>query len=147
MSDLKPCPFCGGKPLDPEVSSGSDERCGYNFNVVVECGSCGVTVTTASKQDKAGWCIESPQDAITRAVELWNRRTQPETVDGDPIGDLQAESRQAKLDDFIASMKTQPEATAPAVEKLSLSIAVSIDYMKGWNDCVEAHDETRRKTC
>lgn len=51
---------------------------------------------------------------IVEAIAAAKRSSQPEAVDGDPIGDLQAEARQAKLDDFIASMKNQPEATAPA---------------------------------
>lgn len=45
---------------------------------------------------------------IVEAIAAAKRSRQPEAANDDPIGDLQAEARQEKLDDFIASMNPNP---------------------------------------
>lgn len=72
---LKPCPCCGEQPKQPKKRGGSDERCGYNFTIEINC-NCGLSMTTRSSQDKIGWCDDNGQ-ALKSAIENWNRRTPP----------------------------------------------------------------------
>lgn len=73
MSDLRPCPFCGGEAV-LSFTSGSDERCGYNFNANIHCSWCRALVSVATLHDAQGWCKES-REAVGRRAELaWNRR-------------------------------------------------------------------------
>jgi hypothetical protein len=74
MSKLLPCPFCGGEPTGPfkPPFEGSDERCGYNFRVIVSC-RCGASISRESRKDHAGWCIDNGE-AKKAVTEAWNRR-------------------------------------------------------------------------
>ncbi len=74
MSDLKPCPFCGGPAKGPRKIGGSDERSGYNYVMCIECATCGVTISRSSLADKKGWCIDKGR-AKEFVTETWNRRT------------------------------------------------------------------------
>lgn len=69
---LLPCPFCGSQPKLSRTSS-SDERCGYNFTVFVQC-QCSATIGVESHHDKQGWCSEGPESVEKRAAAAWNRR-------------------------------------------------------------------------
>lgn len=74
--ELKPCPFCGKPPSEPEKSSASDERNGYNFTVSISC-ECGVSVVKKSKRLDSGWCCDNGE-AVQEAVKTWNTRHTPE---------------------------------------------------------------------
>jgi hypothetical protein len=60
MTDLKPCPFCGGKA---EQFAG----CRTDFFLTVYCTDCLAEIKAEpdGKADDAGW---------SKAVEKWNRR-------------------------------------------------------------------------
>ena len=59
---LKPCPFCGGKPVyGSGIHIGFDEECG-----TVTCEDCGASVRVRVY----GYGICDPQ----RAFDRWNRR-------------------------------------------------------------------------
>jgi len=62
MSELKPCPYCGGAAYF-EIDSDRWEW--------VECGSCGM------QGNRAASLME---DCKPKLVEAWNRRTQPAPV-------------------------------------------------------------------
>ena len=53
MTDLKPCPFCGGK---------AKERYEYLNGVFMECSECGISTIIFSSQ--------------VDAIETWNRRAE-----------------------------------------------------------------------
>ena len=62
MSDLKPCPFCGGKA---EIQH-TEKRSEYGecaFIVCTHCGANGQMVTKA-------WAYSADE----KAIEAWNRR-------------------------------------------------------------------------
>ena len=69
---LLPCPFCGAQPNEPVTSGGSDERCGYNFTVSIEC-KCGVVMLQNSRSDKNGWCNDKGE-AKAAVIKAWNNR-------------------------------------------------------------------------
>ncbi len=52
-TELKPCPFCGGKAYLDKVTDDYP-------NYVIRCWGCGVSTQ---------WCADK-----NKAVELWNRR-------------------------------------------------------------------------
>ena len=60
MSELKPCPFCGGKALLNSYKS----RKGYD--AYVECAGCLVQMITVT--------CDTIQEAENEAIEAWNRR-------------------------------------------------------------------------
>lgn len=71
MTDLLPCPFCGGKP---RVSSRTqDERMGYCRVVRIEC-ACGVGLSVVDSTDKNGWSNAKAGETETRARLKWNTR-------------------------------------------------------------------------
>lgn len=62
MTELKPCPFCGGKAeLKHRLIFGS----AYSM---IQCLSCGCQ--SAEIQANVGYCADE------RAAEVWNKRTQ-----------------------------------------------------------------------
>ncbi len=71
MFDLKPCPFCGGKPITRFVVAKIDV---WEASVlcVVECGECGVKKETELELCEADF--DEIADAMTKTVEKWNRR-------------------------------------------------------------------------
>lgn len=69
MSNLKPCPFCGGAPRSIERPDNID---GTRFFYALAC-SCGGYSACAHKM-----AVEpTPEQAKRTAIEAWNRRAQP----------------------------------------------------------------------
>lgn len=77
---LKECPCCGAKPRNPVKVGGSDERCGYNFVMWIEC-PCGLSIQKPSHQNKGGWC-DDKGEALDAAVQAWNRRASQQVPEG-----------------------------------------------------------------
>ena len=68
MSELKPCPFCGGKDIRLLTSM---------FDCDIWCSNCGASVFREAR--KTHNCIaENKKDAQTKAVRAWNRRVDNE---------------------------------------------------------------------
>lgn len=59
MTELKPCPFCGGEAF----LSGSPERCCF-YVTCFACGASGPIETYLNQKEKG--------EAICRAIDLWN---------------------------------------------------------------------------
>ena len=70
MSELKPCPFCGGA-AHPFKTSG-DERFGYVKTVKISCRTCTACVADQDTRDKNGWACKD--DAALKATAKWNSR-------------------------------------------------------------------------
>jgi Lar family restriction alleviation protein len=86
MSDeLKPCPFCGGKPKIHKKEL--DERFAYANEVTVQCSSCGCSRSAVGDTSKPGYADNSSTEK--RAIEKWNRRTADTSVApvSSPIGE------------------------------------------------------------
>ena len=70
MPDLKPCPFCGGKPASSVMTSFG----GAIYIATVKCEKCGITKKMAYSPGK----INKPKNAVSTALRLvgkeWNRR-------------------------------------------------------------------------
>lgn len=79
MSDLKPCPFCGGEPVFfiHERQSGSN-GIGYGFSI--RCNRCGATNPNTrqsvllSMEDDGS--INYIEDGRGKAVAVWNARAE-----------------------------------------------------------------------
>ena len=69
VTELKPCPFCGGRPLPGR--SFSERR--YSFYAFVQCSKCGIRGRSfrTDSDPLEGW-IENP--AAQMAVTAWNTR-------------------------------------------------------------------------
>lgn len=69
-SELKPCPFCGSKPVNSVMTSFS----GSIYIATVKCEKCGITKKPAYSPGK----INKPKNAEATALKLvgkeWNRR-------------------------------------------------------------------------
>lgn len=55
MTELKPCPFCGG-----------NARMVFDFDLKIECTQCGATVYS---------CATIEEDPKRAVYDAWNRRT------------------------------------------------------------------------
>ena len=70
MPDLKPCPFCGGKPVNSATTSFD----GSIYIATVKCEKCGATKKVAYSPGK----VNKPKNAVATALRLagkeWNRR-------------------------------------------------------------------------
>lgn len=72
MSELKPCPLCGGTPL---LSEGPyDWDCGgrYYYNAMIEC-ACGLTLEVDNPGPKV---YTSDAEALNFVVDAWNTRAE-----------------------------------------------------------------------
>lgn len=67
--DLKPCPFCGGKPEIMEESGG--DHVGYATTCRIRC-KCGASMVGVDDKDKNGWACKS--NAAVKAISAWNKR-------------------------------------------------------------------------
>lgn len=81
MTELKPCPFCGG-PAKVSKSGGNSEVDGYTTFHTVGCSKCGIHRFAHSKP----YGGPEPEEAIGLAVSLWNTR-EPE-IDLQVVNDL-----------------------------------------------------------
>ena len=70
LHDLKPCPFCGGKPVNGVTPSFD----GSIYIATVKCEKCGITKKMAYSPGK----VNKPKNAVAMALRLvgkeWNRR-------------------------------------------------------------------------
>ena len=64
MSELKPCPFCGG---EVEERGGSCNYGKHTMTLDIKCGECGTIF-----KFKSNWKL----NPIPEAIEAWNRRSQ-----------------------------------------------------------------------
>lgn len=69
-AELKPCPFCGSKPVMRERSG--DERNGYNTSLELDC-KCGASIETET-QNNGGLPTETVASAKRRLTHSWNTR-------------------------------------------------------------------------
>ena len=69
MPNLKPCPFCGGKPVNSVMTSFG----GSIYIVTIKCEKCGITKKMAYSPGK----VNKPKNAVEAALRLagkeWNR--------------------------------------------------------------------------
>lgn len=70
IAELKPCPFCGSKPVMRERSG--DERNGYNTSLELDC-KCGASIETET-QNNGGLPTETIASAKRRLTQSWNTR-------------------------------------------------------------------------
>ena len=64
MNDLKPCPFCGSKPVRSDCIG-----CGYVQIICPECGA-NISITLRSKDDPKLISMDE-----TELIKRWNKRT------------------------------------------------------------------------
>ena len=67
---LKPCPFCGGKPIKEKARL--DERFGYAETVTYRCVGCGCTRSARGDDSNGGYADNTKVEK--NALEAWNRR-------------------------------------------------------------------------
>ncbi len=74
MTELKPCPFCGERPMT---------RVTVYQNIVsfkIRCCGCGVTNAVAVELCDSDFSVI--YDGLQKAVALWNRRAEEEKQNG-----------------------------------------------------------------
>ena len=76
--ELKPCPFCGGKPHMSR--RGLSEVHAYADEVKIQCGTCSVYRSAMGDTSKPGYADNSTVEA--RAIEKWNTRTHSAEIAG-----------------------------------------------------------------
>lgn len=77
IDTLKPCPWCGGKPIIHSEKVNTRDRIG--FDLTLECGECG---SELRRQEIGGLYFEFSKngfltivdEGITEMIEQWNRR-------------------------------------------------------------------------
>ncbi len=81
MSNLKPCPFCGGEAVFRVTSTVTRGGGIVGYTFVVGCNRCGIslpkTYTIEFSINEKGELIPNRDDRET-ALELWNRRAENE---------------------------------------------------------------------
>ena len=67
MNDLKPCPFCGGKPFrQVEYENG--------FKGIVRCPVCNIEIQVKKRDDLSFITEERIVDLLRQATDSWNTR-------------------------------------------------------------------------
>ena len=78
MTDLKPCPFCGGKARITQLSVSTDVA--YTFkSYKIQCPQCGCRINPneeiivkISYSPRKGAVVDETE--LNNAIEAWNRR-------------------------------------------------------------------------
>lgn len=80
MSELKPCPFCGGK-AEFVVKGNISNHCGVAFTYVIACSKCKCTPMSKSSEmhiylDKNGEIKMTGASDVTKQcmIDEWNTR-------------------------------------------------------------------------
>ena len=71
MEELKPCPFCGGKPY-LETRHRAFIKAQTTRVAFVRCTECNARTNRFELQSFG--CTRSSKEANTKAIEAWNRR-------------------------------------------------------------------------
>lgn len=82
MSELKPCPFCGGSAVFSNILNHCNSH-SVGFSFKIECEDCGITTpNTYSAYFSLGedGNINPLQDGIKQAINEWNRRADNGTI-------------------------------------------------------------------
>lgn len=66
MDDLRPCPFCGGKRIEPFVQH---EKFNTPVMMCVHCADCGATGPTSHED-----YVSNIENVLAFAIERWNAR-------------------------------------------------------------------------
>lgn len=77
MSELKPCPFCGGRAVFTTKSNNSSHTC-VGFDFAIECSVCHTIPPKASdsvtfRLSDSGMIV-TIDDGRGKAIDAWNRR-------------------------------------------------------------------------
>ena len=83
-SELKLCPFCGASPrlrrekmfrIGSQSEHSDWEEMHYPATVYCSDDKCGIKITkSVCRKERDSHCNEYYKEAISRVVELWNRR-------------------------------------------------------------------------
>lgn len=80
MDNLKPCPFCGGKPVNSVMTSFG----GSIYIATIKCEKCGRTKQMAYSPGS----VNKPKNAVATALRLakkeWNRQAREGGADNGP---------------------------------------------------------------
>lgn len=79
MSDLKPCPFCGGEVMEALSKRWTNCLGDVSWSAYVRCDSCEYDIET----DRCGYKTE--EEAIKGAIEAWNTRAESVFVTGTTV--------------------------------------------------------------
>ena len=77
--ELKPCPFCGGKPVFAPTSTGREGITRY-FHFDIKCESCNIFAPSHGTAWEVSFMITSDgeikftKDDRNAAINAWNRR-------------------------------------------------------------------------
>ena len=79
MTELKPCPFCGGKAVYMRTANYTTrDSVGYDFRI--ECSVCGATIPGAKDYVPfkllGDGSVVITGKGLERAAEVWNRRAE-----------------------------------------------------------------------
>lgn len=82
MTELKPCPFCGGKAEFDQTGYGATDHSSVELRFAIRCKKCGATapdaygyiaINLSSNGELNVW-----HDDKSKAIAAWNRRTREE---------------------------------------------------------------------
>lgn len=78
MTELKPCPFCGGKAEIREFANGHNGNGEFVAKYEVGCKKCNIKFLFESRFVLKNGQPEFIQNGYDKCVEAWNRRANEE---------------------------------------------------------------------
>jgi hypothetical protein len=122
--ELKPCPFCGGKPHMSR--RGLSEVHAYADEVKIQCGTCSVYRSAMGDTSKPGYADNSTVEA--RVIEKWNTRHGAGDADHSPDAGKMGDDRSAELTTaWMAGVERERDRAAERLRDLHDSIRTVYD--------------------